>query len=106
MDLEVLLVEVVIEGWAVVTTVGLSEQVEISRGTEGAELCVEFWDSCEEGLKDMLYVFVYSVLVHHYMRLGELTHVAIAARSVVSMVPVLSGSESGHRPVAGNAVEL
>lgn len=54
MDLEVLLVEIVVEGWAVVAAVRFSEEVEISRGTEGAELRIEFWDSCEEGLKDML----------------------------------------------------
>lgn len=40
------------------------------------------------------------------IEISRLTKVAAAARSVVSIVPVFSGSKSGYLPVAGQSLEL
>lgn len=101
-NLQVLVVEVIEERRTVVPAVRLCKEIEVAWG---ANLGIKLGDGIEERLKYVLRIHVISRRFHVVWEY-PLTHVATAARSVVSILPVLSGSKSGYLPVAGHSVEL
>lgn len=103
-NLLILLVEVGEERRTVVTAIGLSKEVEVSCRVQGTNFGVELWDCGQKCLKNMLLRLENAL--PYVLDIDILTHVAMAARSVVSTVPVFKGSKSGQRPVAGQSLEL
>lgn len=54
LDLQVLVVEVVIEGRAVMTSIGLSEEIEIPSRVKSPKLSIELGNSSQQRLENVL----------------------------------------------------
>jgi hypothetical protein len=101
LDLLVLVVKVVEKSWSIVSTVRFCEKIEVLGSTD---LRVELRNGVQESLQYVLHINCISYVRKLLENL--LTKVAMAARSVVSIVPSLRGSRIGYLPVAGHSVEL
>ena len=56
LDLQILLIEITVERWSVMAAVRLGEEIKLLCRTQWPQLCVEFRNSSQESLENMLFV--------------------------------------------------